>query len=175
LGLFLEKEVPPNLSIRETCKRIRAQGGITVAAHPFNYDRINGGKITVDDGIGMVNLIKEKRYLDAIEVVNATPTRTDENLSSWFVNSTLLFKAEFGGSDAHILDAIGVGRTLFEGKTAEDLKEALLHNQTKAIKERWRMLALLRYAYFFIPIGIRLLSYTLLHGRRPKRPEMIDV
>ncbi len=175
LGLFLKEKVTRHLTVRETLKRIKAQGGISVVAHPFNYNRINGGKTIVDDGIGIVNLVKEKHFYDAVEILNATPTRTDENISGRFVNRTLLFKAEAGGSDAHILEAIGMGRTIFEGKTAEELKEAFLTKQTKATGRKWHIFALLRYLYFFIPIGLRLFSYTLLHGRKPKRAEMIDV
>ncbi|MFA5926938.1 MAG: PHP domain-containing protein [Patescibacteria group bacterium] len=172
LGLFLTEKIKPHLTAHETLKQIKSQGGVSIAAHPFNYTRLNGGKMTLNDGIGMITLFKEKDLVDAVETVNATPTRNRENLSAQFMNDTVLFRAETGGSDAHILDAIGMGQTLFEGRHATELKDALLHNQTKAISKRWRLMALLRYLYFFLPKGLRLFFYTLFHGRRAKRPEM---
>lgn len=174
LGLFLKEKVEPGLSVRDTILKIRDQGGVAIAAHPFNYTRMNGGQTILNDGIGIISLFKEKDYLDGIEVLNATPTRDKENLSAQLVNNTVIFKADVGGSDAHILDAIGMGQTIFEGENAADLKEALLKCQTVAIAKKWRILVLLKYLFFFLPKGLRLIFYTIVHGRRAKRPEMFD-
>ena len=36
IGLFLKEEIPAGLSINETIRMIREQGGLTVAPHPFS-------------------------------------------------------------------------------------------------------------------------------------------
>jgi hypothetical protein len=47
--------------------------------------------------------------------------------------SVFLPLAKIASSDAHIYWAIGAGRTQFEGKTAEDVRTALLNNKTTPI------------------------------------------
>ncbi len=37
IGLFLSERVPPDLSVEETARRIRDQGGVVYAPHPFAY------------------------------------------------------------------------------------------------------------------------------------------
>ncbi|MDX1394649.1 MAG: PHP-associated domain-containing protein [Gemmatimonadota bacterium] len=39
IGLFLTERIPPRLSIDETADRIRAQGGLVYAPHPYAYAR----------------------------------------------------------------------------------------------------------------------------------------
>jgi len=39
IGLFLNEEIPNGLSVGETADRIRAQGGVVYAPHPFAYLR----------------------------------------------------------------------------------------------------------------------------------------
>lgn len=170
LALYLKKAIKPGMSVGETLKEIHTQHGIAIAPHPFQYTRLKSPKMAVMNGIGLKYLVKEKDGLDAIETVNGTPTLTDENIKAKFINSTILLCGETGSSDAHILEAIGKGYTLYEGKSARDLKKALRSHQTKAMSSRWTLFALLKYLFFFIPIGLRLAFYTLLHGRAEKEP-----
>ncbi|OQA04560.1 MAG: PHP domain protein [bacterium ADurb.Bin400] len=174
LGLFLTEKIEPNQTVKETLKQIREQGGVSIASHPFYHTRINGGDMPIMDGIGLVTLLKEKEEINGIETVNANPMLGKQNFQANVLNSAALFMADVGGSDAHILQAIGMGWTVFEGKTAGDLKEALLHNQTAAVSKRWRFIALMRYAYFFLPKSLRLVFFTIVHGRRPKRQSHIS-
>lgn len=169
LGLFLHKEIEPGLSAHETIKQIHAQNGLAIASHPFeNYKYKNPDLITMV-GVGAGVLIKERHHFDAIEIVNATPTLNDENIQASLLNKTLLGRAETGSSDAHIKEAIGRGYTLFEGETATDLQKAILHHQTQAMRTGWTLMALFKYAFFFIPIGFRLFIYNVLHcTHKPK-------
>lgn len=175
VGLFLKKKIEPHQPDHEVLKQIKAQGGITVAAHPFENMRFVDSNGLTMDGIGLVNLIHEKRGFDAVEIVNATPTLGEENTKAKFINRTLLFKAETGSSDAHIVEAIGKGYTIFEGKTKADLRYALVHHQTQAMRAKWSIRALFKYAFFFIPIGIRMTAFTLLHGRAEKKPQLTNI
>jgi len=54
--------------------------------------------------------------------------------------------AELGGSDAHILDAIGRAHTEFPGKTPKALRAAIEAGTTRAARRRYRALGLMRYA-----------------------------
>lgn len=173
LGLFLHKRIEPAQSAHETIKQIHAQGGIAIAAHPFYNTRMNNGKYIWAKGVGAKTLIDEKSHFNAIETVNATPTFEEENLRAKYINRLLLLRAETGSSDAHILQAIGKGYTLFEGKSAHALKEAILNHQTQAMNDKWDILGVLRYAYFFLPLGARTAFNTLIHGRREKIPELV--
>jgi len=161
VGLFLKKVVPKGLSAKETIKRVKEQKGLVVIPHPFYYTPINTVKMAVMNGIGLNNILKNLKNIDAIETVDNTPTLADENFVAHFWNSILLHKPETGSSDAHIKEAIGMGFTLFEGETKTDLRKAILNGQTKAIAKRWHLMGLLKYGYFFFPKAIRLGFYKL--------------
>lgn len=166
LALYIKEAIKPGMSAEKTLAEIHRQGGVGIAPHPFQHSRMKHPNKAVMNGIGLTTLLKIKKHLDAVEIVNATPTLTNENIKAGFFNKTLLLRGETGSSDAHILDAIGKGYTLFEGKSAHDLKKALLLDQTKAASSRWAVFALLKYLFFFIPIGLRLAFYTVFHGNR---------
>jgi predicted metal-dependent phosphoesterase TrpH len=166
LGLFLKEAVPPGLPAQEVVEKIQAQGGLAIAVHPFQRTLFQNPNMPTMDGVGLTTLLKLGWKFDAIEVVNATPTLYNENLRAQFLNKTILFRAETGASDAHILEAIGMGYTIFEGKTASELRYALDHHQTRAMYADWTLMALLKYFYFFIPKGLRIIWYTLWHGKK---------
>jgi predicted metal-dependent phosphoesterase TrpH len=172
LALFLKTAVKPNMGVKETLVEIHQQKGIAIAPHPFEHTRMKNPNMAVMNGIGLKELIASTKHLDAVEIANGTPTLDDENLRAKLVNSTILFCGETGSSDAHILDAIGKGYTLFEGKSSHDLKKALLSHQTKAMVSRWTFFGLLKYLFFFVPIGFRLAFYTLTHGLAKKEPNI---
>lgn len=174
LGLFLKKVIKSGLSVEETLRLIKEQNGVTIAPHPFYHTRMNNGKTILMDGIGLITLLKEKDKFDGIEVLNATPVLRKDNVRAGFINNALLVISETGSSDAHILDAIGKGYTLFEGRTTQDLREALKNGQTRAGSRDWNFMALFRYLFFFIPSGFRIALFSIVHGRRKKRPQIIN-
>lgn len=175
LALYIKEAIPAGLLAHTVLLKIKEQGGIRIAAHPFQSTTIRNPHEPMMDGVGLVTLLKEKKLLNGIETVNATPTLGEENLRASFANRILLFKAETGSSDAHIVEAIGKGYTLFEGKTATDLFHALKHHQTQAIYDKWTIMALLKYLFFFIPIGLRMAFFTLAHGRAQKRLDIKNI
>ncbi|MDO8444282.1 MAG: PHP domain-containing protein [bacterium] len=175
LSLFLTEKIKAGMSAHATIKEVRAQGGIAIAAHPFEHLRYRLPNGLTMDGVGLMTLLAEKKGWHGIEIVNATPTLGAENLRAAFINRTILLKAETGSSDAHIVEAIGKGYTLFEGKTAVELRHAIAHHQTQAMNARWNFYALFRYAFFFIPVGLRLFFFTLIHGKSPKKVDLVNV
>ena len=47
----------------------------------------------------------------------------------------------------------------------KDLKKAIVQHQTRAMHEKWTILVLLKYIYFFMPHALRIVWNTILHGR----------
>lgn len=173
LGLFLKEPIKPNLEAHTVLRKIKEQGGLAIAAHPFQHYRLRNPDMATMDGVGALTLIKNNKMLNGIEIVNATPTLGEENLRASILNKTLLFRSETGSSDAHIVEAIGKGYTLFEGKNSAHLLFALQHHQTQAVYGAWTLMALLKYLFFFIPKGIRMGVFTLINGRPEKRTDLI--
>ncbi len=118
IGLFLTEEIPMDLSAEETILRIRKQGGVVLAPHPYS------GHVSA---IG--NLI-DTLDIDGIEVINGGHI-------DGIANNKALEHSKCGkwacvaGSDAHALGQLGCCCTLFEGKTAADLRAAILNKTTQ--------------------------------------------
>lgn len=163
VGLFLNKTIEPHQSVQETVNQIHEQGGLAIAAHPFQAMDIRRPGVVLMDGIGLKALLKFGKQLDGIEVVNATPTLKDENLRASLINKTVLLKAEIGSSDAHIPEAIGKGYTVFKGKNSQDLRKAIILCQTQAIYSGWNLITLIKYFFFFLPEALRIAVYNLTH------------
>ncbi|TMF38350.1 MAG: PHP domain-containing protein [Chloroflexi bacterium] len=121
LGLFLTRAVPPGLDVEQTIDEIHAQGGLAIPAHP--YLRLGGARGV---GAGAAGL-----PWDAIEVENGSP-------GAWLANRQARraqgawARAQTGGSDSHILAAVGSVVTAFPGRTAVDLRAALESGTTRA-------------------------------------------
>lgn len=60
IGLFLKECVPPDMSLADTIKAIRDQGGLVYLNHPFGYGR-RAAKLSLDnlDGLwGMIDIVE---------------------------------------------------------------------------------------------------------------------
>lgn len=107
IGLGLTDRVPPGLPVEETVDMIRAQGGISVAPHPFD---VRGDGIRFD-----------MAKCDAIEVFNGlSMDRLPNSFCRW--KSKDLINPKVGGSDSHMLETIGLVRNWIE---ADDLDGVL--------------------------------------------------
>jgi predicted metal-dependent phosphoesterase TrpH len=134
LAYFITEKVEAGLSLVETVLRVRELGGVCVAPHPMA------------GGMGMKSL-KARTILKAlrnpqvaetligIEVYNATALDRISNHYARILANRLDI-AQLGNSDAHVVDAIGLGSTEFEGSTAADLLTALKNKTTKVRKQK---------------------------------------
>ena len=127
LGLWTPKIVAPGMPAQATVDAVHRQGGLAVAAHPY------APKWWAHHGLcrGETETYDTVDY-DGIEVANSTPLLFFANFHArryWRANASRL--AATGGSDAHILSAIGTSRTLFGGSTAADLRAALEARTTR--------------------------------------------
>ena len=154
VGLFLTTRVRPGLSARATIDQIHQQGGIAIAAHPF-WRTERQGRRNVVHGVGWDALHLE---FDAVEVENGTPGFYLFNQMARRLNEVKAV-AEVGNSDAHILDAVGRAYTSFPGHTAAHLRLAVATATTKAHRDRYRAMGLVRYA-----------AWGLSHQRLPAAP-----
>ncbi|HXN91944.1 MAG TPA: PHP domain-containing protein [Candidatus Sulfotelmatobacter sp.] len=141
VGLFLERRIRPGMSAAATVHAIHDQGGLAVAVHPFwrTQRPARGGMV---HGVGW---LAAELDFDAVEVENATPGFYVFNQMARRLNVGLA-SAELGGSDAHILDAIGRAYTEFPGKTPKALRTAIESATTIAGRRRYRPMGLVRYA-----------------------------
>jgi predicted metal-dependent phosphoesterase TrpH len=97
IGIFLTERIPEGTAARETCERIREQGGVVYVPHPFDQRRAGGGALLAD----LVELI------DVVEVHNArTSAALNRRAERWAEEQG---KPMGAGSDAHSLREIGRG------------------------------------------------------------------
>ena len=141
VALYIERRIRPGMSAAATVHAIHEQGGLAVAVHPFwrTQRRIRNGRV---HGVGW---LAAELDFDAVEVENATPGFYVFNQLARRLNMGL-GSAELGGSDAHILDAVGRAFTMFPGKTPKALRTAIESATTVAGRTRYRALGLMRYA-----------------------------
>jgi hypothetical protein len=96
IGLFLTDVIPKGTPARETCERIRAQGGIVYVPHPFAGGKGGGGAIldSIED------------LIDAFEGFNARihDPALNEKAVAWARARDIPLGA---GSDAHTLREVG--------------------------------------------------------------------
>lgn len=129
LALWLQRPVPSFRPLAQTLAAIHAQGGVVVVPHPFCWLTRSIG----ERALRRIQLMQQDGvYFDGIEVINGSPGGQIGRQKAQRLNRWRYHLAETGSSDAHFLRAIGSAYTIFSGKTAEDLRSALLTRQTSA-------------------------------------------
>lgn len=117
LGLFLNQSIPPGLSAEETIEKVKEQGGLTVAPHPYSV---------------ICSSLKNKIFyldLDGIEVFNGFHRDGVLNRKT-FQENKIIRKASLAGSDAHTERMVGNCYTTFEGESPDDLYKAIKKRKT---------------------------------------------
>jgi predicted metal-dependent phosphoesterase TrpH len=151
VGLWLTHRVPPGLSAAETVAAIHEQGGLAFPAHPFfRTRRPSRPDAPMMQGVG--RLLKHLPF-DGIEAINGTPCLQVANLRARRFNRLHGRLPELGGSDAHILAAVGKAHTLFPGETAADLRRAIEAGQVAAATAWYRPRDLVAYAAFWVRVS----------------------
>jgi predicted metal-dependent phosphoesterase TrpH len=134
LALNVTKNIPRDLPLVETVLRARDLGGFCIAPHPMA------------NGVGMKSLsaysiLKALRHAEVaqtligIEVYNATLINKMSNHYAHILAERLDI-ARTASSDAHVVEAIGLGATEFDGCTAQDLILALQSRETRQRKQK---------------------------------------
>jgi len=126
LCLFIERPIPPGLSLLETVLMVGNQGGICIAAHPMakgvNSLRFETIRQVLKHPVA-------SKILVGVEAFNGGLVYTRGNLSVQQESNTLPL-AQLGNSDAHILQMIGQGASYYHGYTSAELKNAIITHTT---------------------------------------------
>jgi predicted metal-dependent phosphoesterase TrpH len=142
LAFFITEKVDAGLSLIETVLRVRELGGVCVAPHPM----AGGMGMKSLSGRTILKALRNPQVAETligIEVYNATALDRISNHYARILASRLDI-AYVGNSDAHVVDAIGLGATEFEGHSAADLLVALKNKTTKVRKQKeWSALRVL--------------------------------
>ncbi len=156
LALGINEPVESNRDILETIDEIHEQGGVAIAAHPFDLRRQGCGANAI--------------YCDAIEVFNALDI---ERASNWRAKRFALRNSMpiTAGSDAHMLAMLGHGVTIFpDCYTVDEVIRAIKKGKTK-IEGKYISTSLivewatrrLKYSYYYVR------NYVLHNYSKPKR------
>lgn len=132
LALFIGEPVPSLKPLRPTLEAIHKQGGLAIIPHPMSWLTRSIGQRTIErvlsEGNGGV-------HFDGIETSGSPAARVTRSKAQR-LNRERYHLAEVGASDAHFLQAIGACHTVFEGTTAEELRQAIVARSTSAVVGR---------------------------------------
>lgn len=126
LALFIEEPVPPLRSLRESIAIVHEQGGLAIPAHPlFPYPLCAQAPVLR----GLLRSADPRVRIDGVEAFNPTTFGRPVH------RRVVAFAAEHGlpvvgNSDAHDTTSIAAGWTTFPGRTAEDVRAAILEGRT---------------------------------------------
>jgi predicted metal-dependent phosphoesterase TrpH len=124
LALFIEEPIASLVPVEQVVEAVRKQGGVCVVPHPLSW---------LTRSLGARTLTRFAPLFDGIEIACCSPAARVSLGRAAALNRTKLELAELGGSDAHFLQAIGSAYTEFEGRTAADLREAILAKATHGV------------------------------------------
>jgi predicted metal-dependent phosphoesterase TrpH len=126
LALWIDRPIRPYRSLRATIREVHAAGGLAIPAHPLvPYPLCAQGRVLRS----LMDADDESVRPDGLETFNPTALgRPWHDRVVRFADEQGL--ARVGNSDAHALEAIGVGWTTFDGRTAADLRRAIETRRT---------------------------------------------
>lgn len=126
LALFIEERIPPLRSLRESIALVHEQGGLAIPAHPLFPIPLCASEPTLR---ALHRSADPRVRFDALEAFN--PTTVGRPVHGRVVAlAAELASPVIGNSDAHEAASVGLGVTTFPGRTAEDLRAAILEGRT---------------------------------------------
>ncbi len=131
LGFGVSETIKKGLTVAETIENIVAQGGIAVAPHPYR----------LVSGIGEFP-VRNNKFV-GIETFNRAMTPKKNAYARKLAEQ--LDTSMTGGSDAHIIEELGLGYTIANGVTTEDeLLKAISSKATEGTGDAVGSFTLLR-------------------------------
>ncbi|MEM3725781.1 MAG: CehA/McbA family metallohydrolase [Candidatus Bathyarchaeia archaeon] len=107
IGLNIEEQIPPKLSVDETVDRIHEAGGMAVACHPSAFFKESLGKHV-------------SAKFDAVEVINSSSIPFNRSVKRSQKIASMLGVAKVAGSDAHYGPEIGCAYTVVNAELDTD-------------------------------------------------------
>ncbi len=144
LGLFIERLVPQGLSMERSIDLIHEQGGLAIIAHPLHPLFKHSCSRETMDRIHNTSDV----WFDAVETWNASFCGIYANRQAMRANRLVYGLPEVGNSDAHTLNAIGRGRTWFEGRNAQDVRASIEAGLSAPGGKLWDVQDYLRWAKY---------------------------
>lgn len=147
LALWVTEPVPSGLSMAETAAAIHEQNGVAILAHPFftqMADTRRAARVYRRDPAYLL-----RAGLDGLETFNGSVILPGSNKVAQCV-ARMLGLGMTGGSDAHTLSAVGAGVTQFPGRTANELKQAVLRRETRSAGRPWPLRAHAKFVLDFV-------------------------
>ena len=129
LCLFLQHAVPAGLTLEDTVRLVGEQGGVCIAAHPTARGVSSISEIRLAQALQYPEVAA---VLVGLETFNAGLVYQKSNRVAHGL-AKRYHLAGTGNSDAHVSWMIGMGASLFPGKTAAELKQSLIMRQTREI------------------------------------------
>ncbi|NJC98214.1 MAG: PHP domain-containing protein [Anaerolineae bacterium] len=134
LALEVTEKIPHDKPLTETVIKVGELGGFCIAPHPMagGFGMKSLSAYSILKALRNPNVA---RTLIAIETYNATAI---DKMSNHYarVLADRLDIAQTASSDAHIVEAIGLGTTEFDGCTADDLIAALKAGDVRIRKQK---------------------------------------
>jgi len=131
LALFVDALLPPGRPAAETIATIHAQGGLAIAAHPFDRSV---------PSLGRHEISRPGWHFDAVEGFNAGVIWSQRGCNETARRAGAALGLPLtGGSDAHTLATVGLGHTIFPGQGADDLYRAIARGDVQWAGSYWSM------------------------------------
>lgn len=137
LALNIRKLIPAGLPLMETIMRVGEQGGFCIAPHPIStaYSMHSLGAYAIRQ---VLRDHDAARILIGIETYNAMVFDRSCNDDAKILAERSDI-AQTGSSDAHVVEAVGLGATIFPGDTISQLIAALWTGTTQVKKgAQWK-------------------------------------
>lgn len=128
LALFIQRIPPVGLSLNDTVRWVRDEGGLAIAPHP-GRGRQSLPFRAIQQALNDPEIAP---FLVGVEVFNASAIRQQRNhIAMTTVREMRWPLAPVSNSDAHMVRMIGLAATYFPGHTPEELREALRNRSTE--------------------------------------------
>ncbi len=128
VALFVEEPLPSLRPLEEVLAAIHRQGGLAIIPHPLSWLTRSVGRRAIERVLALGG--NDGVYFDAIETANLSLAGRITMERARRLNDERFHFAAVGASDAHFLEAVGSAYTTFEGRTAVDLRRAILEKTT---------------------------------------------
>lgn len=122
VAIFIEKFIFPQRPILNTIREIHKQGGLVIVPHPFAPFSL---------GVSEETIFKIYKEVEGIEVFNGSLMGWIHRGKAKKLNSEIFNLAPIASSDAHVLSQVGMGYTVFNGKSPSDLYFSIKNKLTR--------------------------------------------
>ena len=133
LGVFLQARLKRGQRLETTVAEIHEQGGLAIVPHPFSAFTMGMRKHAI---MRVHSSTDPLVYWDALEGFNPSTAGRYGRAATARIAAELRLPL-VGNSDAHTIDTVGDGHTLFVGTTAEAYRAAILAGMTDGSCITW--------------------------------------